>query len=339
MRVLYIGGTGTISASCVRRSVQLGHEVVVLNRGLTAARRPLPAGVTTISADISDDAAMAGVLNGEEFDSVIDFLSFTAADAAAMVRRLAGRTGQYVQISTASMYHKPVLALPIVESTPRHNPYLGYARDKIAAERVVLDAFEQSGFPATVVRPSHTYDDANPPLPGGWTVIERLAAGKEIVVPGDGTSLWTLTHAEDFAVGLVGLVGNWQAIGETFHITSAEALPWDVIYQILGRALDVEPRLVHVPSEFLPLAAPDWFWSELIVGDLSHSVIFDNSKIKRYVPSYQPVVTWSEGARRLMAWRFNHPDLATSEAAADAVFDRLVGGYRDAAKVFQSLAP
>ncbi|SNR94378.1 Nucleoside-diphosphate-sugar epimerase [Streptosporangium subroseum] len=330
MKVLYIGGTGTISSAGVAESVRQGQDVHVLNRGRTAGRRPLPAGVTTIEADVQDPESVRRALDGTTFDSVVNFLSFGAEDAAAAAELLEGRTGQYIHISSASIYHKPVRRVPIVESTTRHNPYLDYAREKIAAEDVLHRAYEERDFPVTIVRPSHTYDDAHPPLPGDWTAWDRIARGDELVVPGDGTSLWTLTHAQDFAVGLVGLIGNWQAIGEDFHITSNEALTWDEIYGIIGRTEGTPARLLHLPSELIRVAAPDWFWSDLIIGDLMHSAVFDNTKIKRFVPAFQPTITWSAGARRLHEWRAAHTGETRPDAETDAILGRLVEGHRAA---------
>lgn len=339
MNVLYIGGTGTISASCVAESVHQGMDVSVINRGRTAARRPLPPDVTPITADVEDSDSMRDALAGRDFDCVVNFLSYGADDAAASVERFRGRVGHYIQISTAAMYHKPVRRPPFVESTPRHNPFSQYAKGKIAAENVLLGAYDDEHFPMTIVRPSHTYDDAHPPLPGDWTVIDRILRGEEIVVPGDGTSLWTLTHSADFAVGLVGLIGNWQAIGESFHITSDDVLTWNGIFESIGHAAGQAARLVHVPSEFLPLAAPDWFWSGHIVGDLQHSVMLDNTKIRRYVPSFAPKITWSTGVRRLLGWRAEHRALTQPDTRTNAIIDRLVGGYHEAAKAFGALAP
>ncbi|MEO3808298.1 NAD-dependent epimerase/dehydratase family protein [Sphaerisporangium sp. B11E5] len=339
MKVLYIGGTGTISSSCVAESVRQGHDVHVLNRGRTSGRRPLPDGVTTITADVQDAGSVRRALAGETFDSVVNFLSYGAKDAEAMVDLLDGRVGQYVHISSASIYHKPVRKVPITESTTRHNPYLAYARDKIAAEDALHRAYEERDFPVTIVRPSHTYDDANPPLPGDWTAWDRIARGDELVVPGDGTSLWTLTHAKDLAVGLAGLTGNWQAIGEDFHITSDEALTWDGIYDAIARTSGRTARLLHLPSELLPKVAPDWFWSDLIVGDLAHSAVFDNSKIRRFVPAFRPTVTWSEGARRLHAWREAHPEQTRPDPTTDAVLARLVTAHRTAVSALAPLAP
>lgn len=338
LKVLFIGGSGTISTSCVRLALASGMEVFTLNRGTNAKQRDLPDGVHALVGDVTDQASLDAALGDHRFDSVINFLSYDAADAQRMIKTFDGRTGQYVHISTASLYGKPVLQWPITESTQRHNRFTAYSREKLAAERVLFDA-HGDGFPVTIVRPSHTYDDANPPLPGGWTVIDRIARGAEIVVPGDGTSLWTLTHAEDFAQGLVGLLGNSRAIGEAFHITGDDVLTWDQIYRVLGAALGVEPRLVHVPSEFISLAAPDWFWSELIIGDLAHSAVFDNSKIARFVPSFAPRLTFERSARRMIDWRASHPDTTGPDAATDAVLDRLVGGYQVARSHFASLAP
>ncbi|GAA5083769.1 nucleoside-diphosphate-sugar epimerase [Thermocatellispora tengchongensis] len=330
MKVLYIGGTGTISSSCVAESVRRGQDVHVLNRRRTAGLRPLPEGVTVVEGDVRDPESMRRALGGAAYDCVVDFLSYGAEDAAGAVDLLEGRTGQYVHISSAAVYHKPVLRAPFTESTARHNPCLPYAQGKIAAEDVLRRAYDERGFPVTIVRPSHTYDDAHPPLPGGWTAWDRVARGEEIVVPGDGTSLWTLTHARDFAVGLAGLIGNWQAVGEDFHITSEEVLTWNEIYTIAGRACGTPARLLHLPSEFLPVVAPDWFWTPLILGDLQHSAVFDTTKIRRYVPEFRPVVTWSQGARGLHEWRAAHPEHTRPDPEADAMLARLVAAHHRA---------
>jgi nucleoside-diphosphate-sugar epimerase len=339
VKVLYIGGTGTISASCVAESVRQGMDVHVLNRGRTAARRPLPDGVRAIAGDVRDAGTIRRLLDDTAYDVVLDFLCYDAADASAMVDALAGRVGQYIHISSASLYHKPVRRAPIVESTPRHNPYLAYARAKIAAEDVLRRAYAERDFPVTIVRPSHTYDDAHPPLPGDWTAWDRIARGDELVVPGDGTNLWTVTHARDFAVGLTGLIGNWQALGEDFHITSDEALPWNEIYAIIGRVAGTPARLLDLPSEFLPVVAPDWGWTDLIRGDLGHSAVFDNTKIKRFVPAFRPVITWSEGARRLREWRAGHPEQTRPDPGTDARLARLVEAHRLALAALAPPAP
>ena len=338
MKVLYIGGTGTISSACVAESVRQGQDVHVLNRGRSAGRRPLPDGVTTITGDVQNPESMHRALADATYDCVLDFLGYNAKDAAATVDLLADRTGQYIYISSASIYHKPVRKVPFVESTPRHNPHLPYARDKIAAEDVLRQAYEDRDFPVTIVRPSHTYDDARPPMPGDWTAWDRVVRGDELVVPGDGTSLWTITHARDFAVGLAGLIGNWQAIGEDFHITSDEVLSWNEIYGIVARVAGTRARLLHLPSEFMPIVAPDWFWSAGILGDLQHSAVFDNTKIKRFVPSFRPTITWSAGARRLLAWRTAHAEQIRPDPETDALLARLVEAHRRAAAAVASPA-
>ena len=339
LRVLYIGGTGTISASCVRLSVETGMQVAVLNRGNNSSARELPDAVTWLTGDVTDDDSLTAALGDHRFDAVVNFLSYDADDARRAVRFFTGRTEQYVHISSASVYGKPVLQTPIVESTPTHNRFLEYARAKLRAEHALQQAFADEAFPVTVVRPSHTYDDANPPTPGAWTVLERLASGQEVPVHGDGTSLWTLTHAEDFAQGLVGLLGNPRAIGETFHITGDDVHTWDQIYTILAEALGVEPKLVHVPSELYPVVAPDWFWSDLLVGDLAHSAVFDNTKIRRFVPGYAPKLTFHRAARRMVEWRAAHPEQTRADAETDAVLSRVVEAYHAGRQAFADRAP
>lgn len=337
--VLFIGGTGTISASSVRLSIESGMAVSVLNRGRNSAGRDLPESVNWVTGDVTDDQSLLAALGDKKFDVVVNFLTFDEAEAERMVRLFTGRTRHYVHISTASLYGKPVLQTPITESTQLHNRFTKYSRLKLDAEHVFNRAFADDGFPVTIVRPSHTYDDANPPLPGGWTVFERIARGDEMVVHGDGTSLWTLTHAEDFAQGLVGLLGNPRAIGEAFHITGDETYTWDQIYTIIAEELGVEPKLIHIPSEMISVAAPDWFWSELLAGDLSHSAVFDNSKLRRFVPGYQPRLTFHRAVARMVKWREAHPDTTQADAATDGIFDRLATGYHRASEVYAALAP
>jgi nucleoside-diphosphate-sugar epimerase len=339
LKVLYVGGTGTISASCVRASVAGGAQVSVLNRGRSASLRPLPGDVTAAYGDLADPESVRRALDGQDFDVVVDFLCFDATGARRAVELFRDRTRQYVFISSASIYHKPVRRVPITESTPRHNPFSSYSRAKIGAEEVLNAAYEAEEFPVTIVRPSHTYDDAHPPLPGDWTVVDRIVHGAEIVVPGDGTSLWTLTHSDDFAQGLAGLLGNPLVLGETFHITSDEVYTWNQIYETIAAAAGVPARLVHVPSDFLPLGAPDWFWSELILGDLQHSVILDNTKIRRYVPGFAPAITFGAAVPRMLRWREEHPAATRPDPQTTEVMDRLVRGYHRAAQVFTELAP
>jgi nucleoside-diphosphate-sugar epimerase len=339
LSVLYIGGTGTISASCVRLSVETGMRVAVLNRGTDRKQRQLPDAVERISGDVTDEASLTAALEGRTFDVIVDFLAYDETQAERAVRVLGPHTKQYVAISSASVYGKPVLQTPITESTPTHNRFLAYARAKLRFEAALQQAYAEHGFPMTIVRPSHTYDDANPPLPGDWTVVDRIARGEEIPVHGDGTSLWTITHAEDFAVGLVGLLGNPRAIGETFHITGDDVHTWDQIYTTIAEALGVAPRLVHVPSELYPVVAPDWFWSELFVGDLSHSAVFDNTKIKRFVPAFGQRLTFHRAVRRMLDWRAANPQATAPDPVTEALLDRLVTAYHAGRDAFEALAP
>lgn len=340
LRVLFIGGTGTISASSVRLAVESGMQVSVLNRGRNGTSRLLPFEVEQLIGDASDHRSLREVLAERAFDSVVNFLSFDAEHAERMVRLFAPLTRQYVHISSGSIYSKPVLQFPITESTPvGPNPPLPYATEKWRAEQALMAAHRESGFPVTIVRPSHTYDDANPPLPGGWTVVDRIARGAEIPVHGDGTSLWTLTHAEDFAQGLVGLLGNSRAIGEIFNITGDDVFTWDQIYTIVAHALGVQPLLVHVPSEFYPLVAPEWFWSGEMVGDLGHSALFDNAKIRRFVPGFAPRLTFERAVVRMLEWRAEHVELAQGDAATEEVLDRIVDAYGAAREAFVARAP
>jgi nucleoside-diphosphate-sugar epimerase len=340
IRVLFIGGTGTISASSVRLAVESGMRVSVLNRGRNGAARALPFEVEHLVGDASDDVSLRDTLAGREFDAVVNFLSFDAGNAERMVRLFGASTGQYVHISSGSIYSKPVLQLPITESTPvGPNPPLPYATEKWRAEQALLTAHREAAFPVTIVRPSHTYDDANPPLPGGWTVVDRIARGAAIPVHGDGTSLWTLTHAEDFAQGLVGLLGNSRTIGEVFNITGNDVFTWDQIYTIVARALGVEPRLVHVPSEFYPIVAPEWFWSGEMVGDLGHSAVFDMAKLRRFVPGFAPKLTFERAVGRMLDWRSEHPELARGDEPTEAVLDRIVAAYDSARDAFAAHAP
>lgn len=340
LRVLYIGGTGTISASCVRLSVESGLKVSVLNRGTDSAKRGLPEGVESLVGDVTDDASLRRAIGDRGFDSVVNFLSYDAEDAGRMVRLFAGRTGQYVHISSGSIYAKPVLQSPISESTPvGPNAVLEYARAKLRAEEALQQALREEGFPLTIVRPSHTYDDANPPLPGAWTTVDRLVRGAEIPVHGDGTSLWTLTHSEDFAQGLVGLLGNPRTIGEVFNITGEDVYTWDQIYTIAANAFGVRPKLVHVASELFPVVAPDWFWSGEVLGDIGHSAVFDTAKIRRFVPGFAPRLTFHRAALRMAEWRAAHPETTGPDAATDAVLDRIVDAYHAGRAAFAERAP
>src|SRR3954471_22043004 len=272
LQVLFIGGSGQISSACAQRALDVGIELHVLNRGRSSSR-PLPAGAHRLDGDIRDAASARSAIGDREFDAVVDFVAFTPEHVQLDIDLFTGHTGQFVFISSASAYQKPVGRLPIVESTPLRNPVWPYSQDKIACEDLLVRAYREQGFPMTIVRPSHTYDRTQVPYDTGWTMIDRMRRGKEVVVHGDGTSLWTLTHSEDFATGFVGLLGHPQAIGDSFHITSDEVLTWNQIHEILADAAGAAPpRIVHVPSE--SIFAFDETWGRSLLGDKAHSVIF-----------------------------------------------------------------
>lgn len=326
--ILFIGGTGVISAAAAERAVALGHRLTILNRGRST--RPVPDGAEILTADVRDASAVRAVLAGREFDAVADFITFTADQAQASLDLFAGRTGQYVFISSASAYQKPPTRLPILESTPLKNPFWQYSRDKIACEELFYKAYREQDFPLTVVRPSHTYDRTKIAMVGGWTDIHRMRSGLPVMVHGDGTSLWTLTHSQDFAKAFVGLLGRPQAVGESYTITSDEYLPWNQIYQLFARAAGVpEPELVHVCSE--TIAAHSAELGANLLGDRSHSVVFDNTKIKSLVPGYHATIPFADGARQIVQWFDANPRLQTVDQDYMALSDRLIAWVRSGA--------
>ncbi|MGZ8633583.1 MAG: SDR family oxidoreductase [Solirubrobacteraceae bacterium] len=324
LKVLFIGGSGQISSACSQRAVDLGFDLYVLNRGRTSIH-PLPGAVRRLQGDIRDPASARAAIGEHEFDAVVDWVAFTPEHVQGDLDLFAGRTGQFVFISSASAYQKPVGRLPIVESTPLRNPIWPYSQAKIACEDLLVRAYREDGFPATIVRPSHTYDRANLPFEGGWTVVERMRRGKEVVVHGDGTSLWTLTHHVDFAKAFVGLLGHPQAIGDSFHITSDEVLTWNQVFEIFAAAAGAEPRLVHVTSD--AISAADEEWGRGLLGDKAHSVIFDNAKVRALVPGYVATIPLAQGAREVVAWHDEDPARRVVDERVDAVIDQLVARY------------
>jgi nucleoside-diphosphate-sugar epimerase len=331
MRVLFIGGTGIISTACTRLAVERGIDITLLTRGQHAAE--LPENVRTVTADIDDPAAVSRALEHISFDAVVDWIVFTPAQVERDLALFRGRTRQYIFISSASAYQKPPGHYLITESTPLANPFWQYSRDKIACEERLMKAYREEGFPITVVRPSLTYGETQIPLavnswPKSYTVVDRMRQGKKVIVPGDGTSLWVITHNSDFAKGLVGLLGHRQAIGNAFHITSDEVMCWDQFYRLTAEAAGAEPRLVHIPSEFMAACYPEKLGS--LVGDKSVSVVFDNSKIKRFVPGYCATVPFSEGIRKTIAWFDADPDRQQIDIDANARWDKLIAAWEGA---------
>jgi nucleoside-diphosphate-sugar epimerase len=329
VRALFIGGTGNISLACTRRALEKNVEVIHLNRGTRPEKAPH--GVTTLRADIRNADEVRRALGGMRFDSVIQWLGYLPEHVEADIARFRDRTAQYVFISSASAYRKPLPHPVITESTPLGNPFWEYSQNKIACERLLERAWEDSRFPYTVVRPSHTYDDGWIPTCFGsrdYTVARRILDGKEIVVPGDGQSLWTLTHASDFARGFIGLLGNPTAIGQAFHITSDESLTWETIHQTIGLALGASPRIVHVPSDFVARVCPER--GKSLLGDKAHSAIFDNSKIKRYVPEFLATMPFAEGIRRSLAWLDAHSESKKVDAVIDGEYEKVLEAWRRA---------
>jgi nucleoside-diphosphate-sugar epimerase len=320
MKALFIGGTGVISAACAQRAVALGFELEVLNRG-QSRDRPLPGGVTVHRADVHDRAAVRDAVGGRDFDVVANFLAFTPEDVRADVDLLRDRAGQYVFISSASAYQTPPARLPVTESTPLRNPVWPYSQAKIACEELLTRAYREEALPVTIVRPSHTYDRTSVPYDSGWTMIDRMRRGRPVVVHGDGTSLWTLTHSTDFAKGFAGLLGHPAAIGDSFHITSDEALTWNQIVQALAAAAGAEPEIVHVTSE--AILAADERWGRSLLGDKAHSMVFDNAKLRAVVPDYMATIPFARGAREIVAWHDEDPARRRVDPETDALLDRL----------------
>jgi nucleoside-diphosphate-sugar epimerase len=322
LRVLFVGGSGVISSACARVAVESGIELYVLNRGQTLTR-PLPPGATELRGDVREPSSVRDALGDLRFDSVVDWVAFTPEHVRTDIDLFGERTGQYVFISTASAYQKPPSRIPVTESTPLRNPYWQYSRDKIACEDLLTAEYRERGFPATIVRPSHTYDRTKTILSGGWTSLARMRAGKPVIVHGDGTSLWTVTHHEDFARAFVPLLGNPRTVGEAFHITSDDVLTWDQIAHALATALGVTPRIVHVPSDAIAAADPEW--GAGLLGDKSHSVVFDNSKIKSVVPGWRAVIPFERGAREIVDWYLGDAERQVTDPRMDALMDKLAG--------------
>jgi len=325
LSVLVIGGSGVISSACVALAVERGLDVTVLNRG-ESSLRPLPDEVRVVHADVRDPAAVRAALGDADFDSVADFVAYTPEHVRADLDLFTGRTGQYVFISSASAYQTPPARLPVTESTPLRNPYWQYSRDKIACEDVLVEAYRERAFPATIVRPSHTYDATLVPFDGGWTAVERMRQGKPVIVHGDGTSLWTLTHHDDFARGFVPLLGHPRTVGEAFQIMGDDVLTWDQIAQTLAAAAGVDADIVHVPSDAIAAADPDW--GAGLLGDKAHSMVFDTTKLRRVVPDFVATIPFEVGAREIVDWHDEDSARRRVDDRLDAVMDDLAARFR-----------
>lgn len=322
LSVLFIGGTGVISSACVPRALEAGMDVTILNRG-QSSDRSLPATAQVLHGDIRNPESVRKALAGKRFDVVVDFVAFTTEHIQTDIDLFAGQTGQFVFISSASAYQKPPAAIPVLESTPLRNPFWQYSRDKIACEDLLVRAYREDGFPITIVRPSHTYDRTKLPCTGGWTVIDRMRRGEPVVVHGDGTSRWPITHHDDFARAFVGLLGAPQAIGDSYHITTDEALTWDQIHHVLAAAAGApEPTIVHASSDLIALIEPAW--GPPLLGDKAHSMLFDNSKVRRVVPDWAARIPYVRGAREVLAWYDADPARKQVDDDVNKTFDRII---------------
>lgn len=333
MKALFIGGTGTISSAITSLlSEHPDWELYLLNRG--TRRAELPASVRTLQADINDESRVAGLIGEQEFDVVADFIAFEPAQLERDYRLFRARTKQFIFISSASAYQTPPADYRITEGTPLSNPYWEYSRNKIACEEYLMKLYREEGFPVTIVRPSHTYCERSIPLGvhgrrGSWQVAKRMLENKPVIIHGDGTSLWTLTHSRDFAQGFIGLMGNLHAIGEAVQITSDESVTWNQIYETIADALGVKLNAVHVPSDFL--AACDEELRGGLLGDKAHSVVFDNSKIKRLVPGFTAATRVDQGIRQTVKHILEHPELQNEDSDFDRWCDRVIAAMEAAA--------
>lgn len=332
MKALFIGGTGTISTAISVLAVKKGWELYLLNRARNTDR--IPEGAKLLTADINDEKAVSTLIRDLKFDVVVDFIAMQPAQIERDIKLFSHKTSQYIFISSASIYQKPLSYYKITESTPTSNPYYPYSRGKIACEERLLREYRDNGFPITIVRPSHTYDERNIPLdvvPGKtstWQVIERIRSGKPVIVIGDGTSLWTMTHNSDFAKAFVGLLGNRAAIGESIHITSDEVLTWNEIYDCIGAALGKKVLKVHVPSDFLVACWPELEGS--LIGDKSNSVCFDNSKIKRLVPDFVATMRFDSGVKLCIDYILSHSELQILDESLNRFYDNVIQSWQDA---------
>ena len=326
MKVLFIGGTGNISTYVSRLCVQKGIELYLLNRGTRKVDIP---GVKIINGDISKPEQINLILKDHKWDSVINWIAFNLNDVERDIELFRNKTRQYIFISSASAYQKPPSHPVITESTPLYNPYWDYSQNKIACEERLNYEYRDKNFPVTIVRPSLTFDTVIPVIMGGWTeytIVERMRKGKEIIVHGDGTSLWVVTHAEDFAKGFVGLIGHQQAIGHSFHITSDEVLTWNQIYEALAEAIGVEANIVHISSDFIVNYDKSLLGS--LLGDKSYSVIFDNTKIKTFVPDYRATIPFNQGIKRTLAWFEAKPERQVINEESNKLIDNIIKAYK-----------
>lgn len=334
MKALFIGGTGTISTAISRRLLEEGHELWLINRG--TRNDALPSGAHIIKADINDEETVARQLEGQKFDVVADFIAFVPAQLERDYRLFRDRTDQFIYISSASAYQKPLSDHRIDEGTPLANPYWEYSRNKIAGEELLMKLYREEGFPVTIVRPSHTYSERSMPVgvhgpKGSYQVIKRMLEGKKVIIHGDGSSLWTLTFNTDFAKGFIGLMGNIHAIGEAVQITGDETLTWNQIHTVIAHALGAELHPCYVSSEWIAAGSPaEWDLEGALIGDKANSVVFDNAKLKRLVPDFVATVRFDQGVRKVLDHINSHPECQQEDPEFDSWCDRVVAAQEEA---------
>lgn len=338
MKILLIGGTGTISGAIAKVLAQRGDDLTLLNRGNRA--EDIPAGAKVIYCDINNEALVAEKLAGECFDAVCQFVGYKPEHVQRDYRLFAGKTKQYIFISSTAAYQKPVVNYRMTEETAFCNPYWDYAREKAACEEFLMQKYREEGFPVTIVRPSHTYGERSVPLAvrgkkGSWQILKRMMEGKKVIIHGDGTNLWTLTHNSDFAKGFVGLIGNPVALGEAFHITSDESVTWNQVYQIVADRLNVPLHAYHVSTDFLSAVNPPHdYWGSLM-GDKANSVVFDNTKLKKAVPGFQATVSVAEGIANTVDYVLAHPQCQADDPEFDDWCDKVINALENAKKSLQ----
>lgn len=338
MKILLIGGTGTISGAIAKLLAQRGDDLTLLNRGNRA--EDIPAGAKVICCDINNEALVAEKLAGECFDTVCQFVGYKPEHVQRDYRLFAGKTKQYIFISSTAAYQKPVVNYRMTEETAFCNPYWDYAREKAACEEFLMQKYREEGFPVTIVRPSHTYGERSVPLAvrgkkGSWQILKRMMEGKKVIIHGDGTNLWTLTHNSDFAKGFVGLIGNPVALGEAFHITSDESVTWNQVYQIVADRLNVPLHAYHVSTDFLSAVNPPHdYWGSLM-GDKANSVVFDNTKLKKAVPGFQATVSVAEGIANTVDYVLAHPQCQADDPEFDDWCDKVINALENAKKSLQ----
>ncbi|MCJ7691111.1 MAG: SDR family oxidoreductase [Clostridiaceae bacterium] len=338
MKALLIGGTGTISTAISKLAIEKNWELYLLNRGNKMDR--VPEGARVITADINDEAAVKKLIENMNFDVVADFIAFEPLQIKRDIRLFKNKTKQFIFISSASAYQKPLSYYKITESTPLSNPYWEYSRNKIACEELLVSEYRNNNFPITIVRPSHTYSKESIPFAiqgekGCFQVIDRIMKGKPVIIPGDGSSLWTITHNSDFAKAFVGIMGNRAALGEAVQITSDESLTWNQIYDTIGAALDVKVKKFHVSTDFLAKCQSDFEGG--LIGDKSNTVVFDNSKIKRLVPDFIATTRFDQGVKLSIENILSHPELQLEDSEFDLFCEKIISAQTQAVTYFKNL--